>query len=82
MLMHTALVISPHADDAVAFCGGTLAKFAAEGWNVVLVRVTDDARDSAGLDMEETLARNAAELREGAARLGISVVELLYGQPG
>lgn len=75
--MHTALVISPHGDDAVAFCGGTLAKFAAEGWNVVLVRVTDDARDSAGLDLEETLRRNAAELRAGAARLGVSeIVEL------
>lgn len=75
--MHTAMVISPHADDAVAFCGGTIAKFAAEGWNVVLVRVTDDARDSVGLDMEETLRRNTAELHEGAAKLGVTeIVEL------
>ena len=28
--MRTAMMISPHADDAAAFCGGTLAKFAAE----------------------------------------------------
>ncbi len=44
--MKTAMVISPHADDAAAFCGGTLAKLALDGWNVVLVRVTDDRKDS------------------------------------
>ena len=37
-----AMVISPHADDAAAFCGATLAKFATQEWNVVLVRMTDD----------------------------------------
>ena len=75
--MRTAMVISPHADDAAAFCGGTLAKFAAEGWKVVLVRVTDDARDSVGLTMDETKRRNAAEMREGAGKLGVSeIVEL------
>ena len=53
--MKTALVISPHADDAAAFCGATLAKFAAQGWKVVLVRVTDDAKDSVGHSIEETI---------------------------
>jgi LmbE family N-acetylglucosaminyl deacetylase len=75
--MRTAMVISPHADDAAAFCGGTLARFAAESWKVVLVRVTDDARDSVGLTMDETKQRNAAEMREAAAILGVSeIVEL------
>ena len=27
--MKTAMMIAPHADDAAAFCGGTLAKLAA-----------------------------------------------------
>ena len=27
----TVMVISPHADDAAAFCGGTLAKLADQG---------------------------------------------------
>ncbi len=77
--MHTAMVISPHADDAAAFCGGTLAKFAAEGWRVVLVRVTDDARDSVGLSVEETKRKNAEELRLSAAKLGVAeIVELEF----
>lgn len=75
--MHTAMVIVPHADDAVLFCGGTLAKFAAGGWRLVLVRVTDDARDSVGVTMEETKRRNAAELQESSRALGVAeIVEL------
>ncbi|HUT53878.1 MAG TPA: PIG-L deacetylase family protein [bacterium] len=77
--MRTALVISPHADDAAAFCGGTLAKFAGEGWKVVLVRVTDDCRDSVGLTLEETKQRNADQLQDAARSLGVSeIVELGY----
>lgn len=34
--MPTALAVSPHLDDAVFSCGGTLARLAAEGWRVVL----------------------------------------------
>ncbi|NLV44116.1 MAG: PIG-L family deacetylase, partial [Candidatus Hydrogenedentes bacterium] len=75
--MPTAMIISPHGDDAAAFCGGTLARFAAEGWKVVLVRVTDDARDAVGLSMEEALRRNADEMRAGAAKLRVAeIVEL------
>ncbi|MBI1319801.1 MAG: hypothetical protein GC168_12770 [Candidatus Hydrogenedens sp.] len=74
---HTALIISPHADDAAAFMGGTAARFAAEGWKVVLVRVTDDRKDSVGLTVEETIAANTRELHKAAALLGIAeVVEL------
>lgn len=75
--MHTAMIISPHGDDAAVFCGGTLARFAAEGWKVMLVRVTDDARDAVGLSMEEALRRNTDEMRAGAAKLGVAeIVEL------
>jgi LmbE family N-acetylglucosaminyl deacetylase len=77
--MPTAMVISPHADDAAAFCGGTLAKFADQGWKVVLVRVTDDCRDSVGLTLEETRRRNTEELHQAARILGIAeIVELGY----
>jgi LmbE family N-acetylglucosaminyl deacetylase len=77
--VHTALVISPHADDAAAFCGGTIAKFAAAGWRVVIVRVTDDATDSVGLDMTTATVRNFHELRDAAKIMGASeVVELDY----
>ncbi len=75
--MHTALVFAPHADDAAAFCGGTLAKLADAGWRVVVVRVTDDARDSVGLTCEETVRRNTEELKTAAAIMGIAdIMEL------
>jgi len=75
--MHTAMVISPHADDVAAFCGGTIARLADEGSKVVLVRVTDDCRDSVGLTLEETARRNAEELRSAAKILGVAVIEEL-----
>jgi LmbE family N-acetylglucosaminyl deacetylase len=77
--MRTALIISPHADDAAAFCGATLAKFAAQGWNLVLVRVTDDAKDSIGYSVDETIRINTDELHKAAEILGISkIIELGY----
>jgi LmbE family N-acetylglucosaminyl deacetylase len=73
------MMISPHADDAAAFCGATLAKFSDQGWRVILVRVTDDCKDSVGLRLEETIQRNTAELQQAASILGISeTVELGY----
>lgn len=72
--MRTAMAISPHADDATLFCGGTLARLADEGWHVVLVRVTDDRYDSVGLSVEETVRRNAAEFRDAAGHLGVAEV--------
>jgi len=75
--MRTAMVISPHADDLAAFCGGTIAKFAAQGWKIVMVRVTDDRKDSVGLTVPETIRRNTEEMRLGANYVGVSeIVEL------
>jgi len=75
--MRTAMVISPHADDAAAFCGATLAKFASQGWRIIMVRVTDDRKDSVGLTIEETIKRNTEEMHNGAKHLGVSeIVEL------
>jgi LmbE family N-acetylglucosaminyl deacetylase len=75
----TALVVVPHADDVSFFCGGLVARWADEGWRVVLVRVTDDDKDSVGLDREETRERNARELRDAARILGVSeCVDLDY----
>lgn len=75
--MPRAMIISPHADDAAAFCGATIAKFADQGWEITLVRVTDDRKDSLGLSVEETIARNTAELRQAATILGVrEIVEL------
>lgn len=69
-MSHSVLVVLPHADDAAAFCGGTVPRLARAGLRVVLLRVTDDARDSVGLTIEETTRRNAEEFREAARVLG------------
>ena len=75
--MKTAMVISPHADDAAAFCGATLAKLAAQGWNITLVRVTDDQKDSIGLSIEETIRVNTEQMHEAAQIMGIhTIIEL------
>lgn len=69
------LLVIAHADDAAIFAGGAVALFVQAGWHVHALRVTDDRWDSVGLPETETIARNAAELREAAAILGIAVVE-------
>jgi len=69
------MVVFPHADDAAWMCGGTLAKFAAEGWKVILVRITNDDKDSMDLpSREETERRNTQEFHEAAKILGASEV--------
>ncbi len=78
-MTHTVMGICPHADDAAAFFGGTLAKFASQGWRVILVRVTDDCKDSVGLSREQTIAQNTEQFRLAAEILGVSeIVELGY----
>jgi len=71
------LVLSPHADDATLFIGGTVAAWSDAGWRVVVVRVTDDRWDSVGLPEADTIVRNAAELREAMTILGVrDVIDL------
>jgi LmbE family N-acetylglucosaminyl deacetylase len=75
----TVLVVVPHADDLALFLGGTAALWAERGWRVVVVRVTDDARDSWGLTLETTVAANRDEFVRAAHLLGVAeIVELGY----
>lgn len=75
--MKLAMVISPHADDAAAFCGATLAKMSDQGWRTILVRVTDDRKDSVGYTIEATIQKNTEELQNAAQILGIDeIIEL------
>jgi LmbE family N-acetylglucosaminyl deacetylase len=74
---HTVLVVSPHADDAALFCGGTLRLMANRGARIVLLRVTDDRYDSVGLTVDETIAANTRDLRSAARLIGVDeIVEL------
>lgn len=71
------LVVVAHADDLTLFIGGTVACWVELGWRVVVVRATDDRRDSVGLGEADTVRRNRAELEAAAAILGVNeLVEL------
>jgi LmbE family N-acetylglucosaminyl deacetylase len=73
------LVVVAHADDAALFLGGTIIRWSDAGWRVVLVRVTDDRRDSVGISEEDAITRNHDELRRAATILGVTeVVDLGY----
>ena len=67
------LAIIPHADDAAAMCGGTLANFADQGWKVVIARVTNDDKDSMRLaTRQETERVNTEQFKQAAHILGAS----------
>jgi LmbE family N-acetylglucosaminyl deacetylase len=69
----TILAVIPHADDAAAMCGGTLAKFADQGWKVVIARVTNDDKDSMRLPTREDTERvNTEQFKQAAHILGAS----------
>ena len=71
------LVVVAHADDLALFLGGTVARWADEGWSVVVVRVTDDRWDSVALSETDTIAANRAEFGRAASILGVTeIVEL------
>lgn len=84
--MPTALAVSPHLDDAVFSCGGTLARLAAEGWRVVLATLfTRSVPDPQGFALAcqldkglpatvDYMALRRAEDREAARLLGITEV--------
>lgn len=63
-----------HADDAAFFCGGTLALWADRGIAVTVLRVTNDALDSVGIDRGTTIERNRADFRAACSVLGVDEV--------
>ncbi len=78
------LAIFPHPDDAEFSCGGTLARWAREGHEIVLCLVTDGASGSDDPEMTPArLASTRAEEQMDAARiLGISDVIFLGRRDG
>lgn len=66
--MKKILVISPHPDDEVIGCGGTLAKYISDGSKVEIIFLTSGERGIKGLsknetkNIRETEARKTAEL--------------------
>jgi len=73
------MVVTAHADDAEFSCSGTVAKWCAEGWDVVYVICTDGSKGSEDKDMtSEQLvkAREDEQLKAGKV-LGLKEVAFL-----
>jgi LmbE family N-acetylglucosaminyl deacetylase len=78
------MIVHAHPDDESSQTGGTLARYAAQGYRTVLVTCTDGRHgDAAGDDPALVPARRAGELDLAAKELGISdVVKLGYPDSG
>jgi LmbE family N-acetylglucosaminyl deacetylase len=78
------MVVHAHPDDESSQTGGTLARYAAAGYRVVLVTCTDGGQgDADGADQALLPARRARELDLAAAALGVTdVVKLGYPDSG
>ena len=74
------LTVFAHPDDAETAAGGSLLRWAAEGWRLTLCVITDGDKGTA--DPADTpasvVARRRAEQVRAAARLGAAVIYLGY----
>jgi LmbE family N-acetylglucosaminyl deacetylase len=77
-----ALAVYAHPGDPEVSCGGTLARWAASGCEVMVVLVSagDKGTRDPAVDPAELTRRRAAEAAESAAVLGVAELELL-GHP-
>ena len=79
-MVSTVLVIAAHPDDEALGCGGTIARYAAEGYEVHLAFLADGvgARGTPGGELaqqeREALNRRRAAARKAAAILGAASV--------
>jgi LmbE family N-acetylglucosaminyl deacetylase len=74
-----ALVCIAHADDLLLFCGATVLNLISQGWQVNVLRVTDDRWDSWGIDTSESISKNQSEFNAAMKKIGInSIIELGY----
>lgn len=71
------LAVFAHPDDESFTVGGTLAKYTAEGAEVILVSATKGEAGIPGLNAAEAARIREAELRAAAAELGVREVRFL-----
>jgi LmbE family N-acetylglucosaminyl deacetylase len=69
-----ALVSIAHADDLLLFAGGTVSSLVQAGWEIAVIRVTDDRWDSYQLSERETIAHNKREFQRAMHEIGISKI--------
>ncbi len=77
--LNLVMGIFAHPDDPEFFCGGTFAKWAAEGKQIVFVLATSGDKGSGDLNIssEQLIPLREAEERAAAARLGVQDVVFL-----
>lgn len=63
-----------HADDLLLFIGGTIAALVKAGWQIGVVRATDDRWDSYQLTEMATIKANQVEFDNAMAKIGVSKV--------
>ena len=65
------MAVTPHGDDVTLFAGGTLARWIKAGSEVMVIRVTQDEKDSIEHPVDETVALNHREFDEAMSVLGV-----------
>jgi N-acetylglucosamine malate deacetylase 1 len=70
------LAVGAHPDDLEVCCGGTLARFAQRGDEVVMAHATSGDKGTFDLTVEEISAIREAEAREAAAIAGATSMSL------
>lgn len=63
--------IQPHCDDIPIFAGGTVLKLIDEGYEGILITMSDDSMAGEGVGNGEVAAKNEVDTREVARRLGL-----------
>jgi LmbE family N-acetylglucosaminyl deacetylase len=78
----TGMVIVAHPDDAEFICGGTVAKWCAQGWTVYYVLATsgDKGTHEADLTSQDLAAMREQEQRDACRVLGVKEV-IFLGYP-
>jgi LmbE family N-acetylglucosaminyl deacetylase len=78
----TGMVIVAHPDDAEFMCGGTVAKWCAQGWTVYYVLATsgDKGTHDSGLSGQDLAAIREQEQRDACKALGVKEV-IFLGMP-
>jgi LmbE family N-acetylglucosaminyl deacetylase len=63
--------IQPHCDDIAIFAGGTVLKLLGEGYQGILITMTDDSMAGTAASYGDVALRNENDTREVATRLGL-----------
>ena len=73
------LAIGAHPDDVEFYCGGTLARYAAEGHEVVMAHLCNGNKGGTNIAPDELARVREQECRDAAAVIGAEAVGGLWG---